>query len=73
VSLSCASGGRSSATLTVLNGAHPNANRGPETGGGEMGSMSGARLALFGGVGTILAGAGIMLVAGLRRRATARS
>jgi hypothetical protein len=73
VSLRCASGGTSSATLTVLNGTHPNPHHGPETGGGEMGSMTSAHLALFGGIGTIVAGAGIALVAALRRRATVRS
>jgi len=73
VNLSCASGGHSSAKLTVLNGAHPNGNRGPETGGGEMAASSGAHLALLGGLGTILAGAGIWLTLLLRRRTTVRS
>jgi hypothetical protein len=71
VSLNCASGGRSTASLTVLNGTKPNPHHGPETGGGEMGSMSGARLVLLGGLGTILAGVGIALVS-FRRRATSR-
>jgi hypothetical protein len=69
VSLSCASGGRSTARLTVLNGAYPNPNHGPDTGGGEMGSMSGAHLVLAGGLGTLVTGLGIWLVMALRRRA----
>jgi hypothetical protein len=73
VSLNCASGGHSSAKLTVLDGSHPNPHHGPETGGGEMGSTTGAHLALLGGLGTLLAGAGIVLVAELRRRASVRS
>ncbi len=78
VFLSCASGGNSSAKLTVLNGArpnpnpNPNQNHGPDTGGGEMGSTSPAHLALFGGLGTIVAGLGIWLVMALRRRSSIR-
>ena len=72
VSLSCASGGRSSSQLTVLNGAHPNPHHGPDTGGGEMGSMSAAHLVLLGGIGTIAAGIGIWFVMALRRRTPVR-
>jgi hypothetical protein len=72
VNLDCASGGHSSAKLTVLDGTHPNPHHGPDTGGGEMGSMTGAHMALLGGLGTLLAGMAIVLVAGLRRRAGIR-
>jgi hypothetical protein len=68
VSLSCASGGRSSAQLTVLDGSHPNPHHGPDTGGGEMGSTTAAHLALMGGLGTLVAGIGIWLMTALRRR-----
>jgi hypothetical protein len=75
VDLRCASGGRSSSQLTVFDGRHPNPNphHGPATGGGEMSSRSGARLALLGGLGAILAGAGVMFLAYWRRRAPVRS
>lgn len=72
VSLSCASGGRSSATLTVLGRNQPNPRHGPATGGGEMSSMTGAHVALAGGLGTLLAGVGIVIMTGLRRRAAVR-
>jgi hypothetical protein len=71
VSLSCASGGRSSAKLTVLNGKHPNPHHGPNTGGGEMGSTAPAHLALLGGLGTLVVGLGIWLITALRRRTSA--
>jgi len=75
VSLRCASGGHSSATLTVLNGSRPNPNphHGPDTGGGEMGSMSGAHWALYGGAGALLAGLGLVIMTGMRRRAAVRN
>jgi hypothetical protein len=73
VNLACASGGRSTSQLTVLNGAHPNPHHGPDTGGGEMGSMTAAHLALAGGLGTIVVGIGIWIAMALRRRAPARS
>jgi len=68
VYLRCASGGSSTAKLTVLNGAKPNPHHGPETGGGEMGSMTSAHLALVGGVGTLASGVGIMILMAVRRR-----
>lgn len=73
VSLVCASGGRSSSQLTVLNGAHPNPHHGPDTGGGQMGSMSAAHLALAGGIGAIVAGLGIWLLVAFRRSTPVRS
>lgn len=73
VSLQCASGQRSSATLTVLNGhAKPNGHHGPDTGGGQMAASSGATLALTGGLLAILAGIGLWLVSLSRRRASMR-
>jgi hypothetical protein len=69
--LSCASGGRSSTTLTVLDGTHPAAFHGPDTGGGQMASTGPARLALLAGLGLVLVGLGLALVTMVRRRAGA--
>ena len=73
VSLRCASGERSSATLTVL-GAHttPNVHHGPNTGGGEMAASAGAKLALGGGLLAIIAGVGLWLASMSRRRTSPR-
>jgi hypothetical protein len=68
VSLECASGQQSSAKLTVINGGRPNPNHGPHTGGGEMAASTGGRLALLGGLGALVAGVGLWLLSGLRRR-----
>jgi hypothetical protein len=73
VSLQCASGQRSSAELTVLNGhGKPNVHHGPDTGGGEMAASTGAKLALGGGLLAIVAGVGLWLVSMSRRRASMR-
>ena len=67
VSLSCASGQHSTATLTVLGGGF-NPRHGPHTGGGEMASTTGARIGLYGGGLALVTGLGIWLASGLRRR-----
>lgn len=68
VRLSCASGQTSSATLTVIGSGRPHPHVGPHTGGGEMAASTGARLALFGGLGAIVAGLGFWGMSLFRRR-----
>jgi hypothetical protein len=68
VNLDCASGQHSTAKLAVIGGGF-NPTHGPHTGGGEMASTTGAKIGLYGGALALLAGLGIWLAAGRRRRA----
>lgn len=71
VSLDCASGQHSTSTLTVIGGGF-NPTHGPHTGSGDMASTAGARVALTGGLAALVAGIGIWVTAGIRRRRPVR-
>lgn len=71
VNLSCASGQTAASKFSVIRPTSPphtvNPNLGPATGGGEMAASSGARIAIFGGLGAVVLGIVVWIVSALRR------
>lgn len=72
VNLECASGQKSTAKLSVINGGHPNPHVGPQTGGGEMAASLGGSLVLYGGLAAVVAGLGLWIMSMVRRRTSVR-
>jgi hypothetical protein len=74
VDLSCASGQTSTSNFAVVHRAVPantlNPTFGPATGGGEMAASTGARIAIFGGLGAVVVGIAVWIVSSVRRRPT---
>jgi hypothetical protein len=74
VDLSCASGQTATSNFAVIHRATPantlNPTFGPATGGGEMAASTGARIAIFGGLGAVVVGIAVWIVSAVRRRPT---
>jgi hypothetical protein len=72
VNLSCASGQTATSKFAVIHRSAPphtlNPTFGPATGGGEMATSTGARIAVFGGLGAVVVGLAVWILSTVRRR-----